>query len=154
MSNFLTLLIMIIIIIAVYKSCNKNRENDLRREINTSFAHMGGVEPSQAEAANYYSNFPQPPPPYGLVVDANSAPSMPSTQMGSMPPTTTASQSYVPPLAGYKPEQHQAADPGLLNDPTSVTVNAQATQGSAGWSSFLTGAAVGGVTGFLLNRRK
>ncbi len=145
---------MIIIIVAVYKSCNKNRENDLRRDINTSFIHMGAGgtgETSQADA-NYYSNFPQPPPPYGLVVDASTAyiPPMPPSQVAPLQPPPVA-----PPLAGFKPNHHQANPSNPLNDQTGAALNPQpAQQSTTGWSSFLAGAAVGGVTSFLLNRRK
>jgi hypothetical protein len=154
---------MIIIIIAVYKSCNKNRENELRREINTSFAHMGGLDSPMAD--NYYSNFPPPPPPYGLVVDASSAATVPNLPTLHQPPQPAVSlppmvpSSSQPPLGVYiKPERaatgvhvnHQTA----MHDTSNVAVNAQPVQSSSGWSSFLTGGAVGGVTGFLLSRRK
>jgi hypothetical protein len=52
---------MIVIISAIYKSCNKHRENDFRRNFTGTLAHV--IE-SQDPNVNSNSLFPPPPPPY------------------------------------------------------------------------------------------
>jgi hypothetical protein len=52
---------MIVIISAIYKSCNKHRENDFRRNFTGTLAHV--IE-SQDPNLNSNSLFPPPPPPY------------------------------------------------------------------------------------------
>ena len=52
---------MIVIISAIYKSCNKHRENDFRRNFTGTLAHV--IE-SQDPNANSSNMFPPPPPPY------------------------------------------------------------------------------------------
>ncbi len=60
LSNFLTLLIMIVIILAVYKSCAKNRELEPRLDL--TYAHVfNGNDQTQLTPAGL---FPPPPPPY------------------------------------------------------------------------------------------
>lgn len=66
LSNFLTLIIMIVIISAIYKSCNKHRESEIRRDINGTFAHVIDSN-NQEPSLNTNGLFPPPPPPYGLV---------------------------------------------------------------------------------------
>jgi len=63
LSNFLTLIIMIIIILTVYKSCTKNRENDLLRRELGSYAHI--IESTDSNFNTNSNLFPPPPPPYG-----------------------------------------------------------------------------------------
>ena len=158
LSNFLTLLIMIIVIIAVYKSCNKNRENNLRRDINNTF----GANVVEVNDPNYYSTaaataaFPPPPPPYGFVTipEAGSHPVLPSIPSVASP----TNSSVPPPPAGFKPINTSSTTSANSNDSREYSANVNAPQApaqnnSSGWSSFLTGAAVGGVTGFLLSRR-
>lgn len=115
LSNFLTLLIMVVIILAVYKTCNKNRELELRRELNGTYAHVidgpgtGGVGDVYASplsthhggyGGGYFTSaapngggassnlFPPPPPPYGSLV-------MPTSTTGSSTLPTNETSSAV-----------------------------------------------------------
>lgn len=97
LSNFLTLLIMVVIILAVYKTCNKNRENEIRREINSTYAHIidgteyNALACSNTTTATSASNlFPPPPPPYRSVV-GNVGPSV-LNSAGLITPSTCVSQ--------------------------------------------------------------
>ena len=147
LSNFITLLIMMIIIIAFYKSCNKNRENDnLRREINnTAYMDLSlGISPSADQS--YYANmaFPPPPPPYGFVINTSG--------------TSSSTDSNIPkPVIMPPVDSNQNNNLTNLIDPrtnANIQSTTQTNAGSSAWTSFLTGAGVGGVTGFLLSRRK
>jgi hypothetical protein len=60
LSNFLTLIIMAIVFLAIYRSCNKNRANqELRREFQNGY----GINPENPDI-NLGNSFPAPPPPY------------------------------------------------------------------------------------------
>ena len=60
MSNFLTLLIMIVIMLAIYKSCSKNRDMDPRLDFNTTYAQVI----HGTDSAPITGVYPPPPPPY------------------------------------------------------------------------------------------
>lgn len=64
-SNFLTLMIMMIVILTIYKSCIKNRQAALRRNFNETYAQiiLDGTEQSASD-----SIFPPPPPSYSTTV--------------------------------------------------------------------------------------
>lgn len=163
LSNFLTMLIMIIIIVAVYKSCNKNRDNDLfRREFNSAYAQLGIVESAATNADSGYLSslaFPPPPPPYGQLVtstttEAAAAHSPHSAEINQTATSTHQTQQANTSASEPKPEQlseqrnAQSASSSLNHTITAASA-AQAPIG--GWANFLN---VNGVTGFLLNRRK
>lgn len=110
--------------LAVYKSCTKNRENDPRHDFNATYAQI--INQSDSVNTNE-AIYPPPPPPYGF------------------DPIYTATN---PPPAGFKPEV-------ITNEQNTLpTTNDNTNSNSTGWSSFLTGAAVGGIGTYLFNRRK
>lgn len=67
LSNFLTLLIMIVIVLAIYKSCSKNHETEHQRQDinNGTFAQViNGTDINTQNSSR--GLFPPPPPPYGF----------------------------------------------------------------------------------------
>ena len=139
--------------LAVYKSCNKHRENDLLRRELGSYAHI--IEPTDANFNMESNVYPPPPPPYGFV---NSASTNPTTARSDMDNPSAQSNintplsSSIPPQAGFKPEFTQSSN--NTNQPNSNESGAPTSESNISWGSFLSGAAVGGVAGYLLNRRK
>lgn len=68
-SNFLTLMIMMIVVLTIYKSCIKNRQAAIRRNFNETYAQIildGTDQPFSAPI------FPPPPPSYSTVVENTS----------------------------------------------------------------------------------
>lgn len=61
LSNFLSLAIIAIIILGVYKSCIKNRENEPRHDFNSTYAQIINQSDSLTPNEDIY---PPPPPPY------------------------------------------------------------------------------------------
>ena len=131
---------------AVYKSCNKTRENDLLRRELGSYAQI--VEPADSNFNQDANIYPPPPPPYGFATSATN-PLPERTNTDNL--THAAPNSINPPPAGFKPEFAQATT--TTNQPNS-SASSSNTESNISWGSFLSGAAVGGVTGYLLNRRK
>lgn len=68
-SNFLTLMIMMIVILTIYKSCIKNRQAALRRNFNETYAQiiLDGTEQTVSGPI-----FPPPPPSYSTTVQNTS----------------------------------------------------------------------------------
>ena len=136
--------------LAVYKSCNKHRENDLLRRELGSYAHI--IEPAESNFNMEPNVYPPPPPPYGFVNSSSTNPMTGRTDMeNSNSNANTQSQSNnpssIPPSAGFKPE---------FTNPTSNSnqSGASTSESNVSWGSFLSGAAVGGMAGYFLNRRK
>lgn len=125
MSNFLSLAIILIIILAVYKSCLKTRENEPRHDFNATYAQII----NQSESINTNESiYPPPPPPYGYN------------------PIYSASN---PPPPGFKPEVVN----NNCNEQTASGANTDASS-SNGWSSYITGASVGNIRSYLFSRTK
>lgn len=70
---------MIVVVLAVYKSCNKRREIEIRRDINSTYAHV--ITEGIDQNVNNTALFPPPPPPYGLVTDPAINPSSVQTEI-------------------------------------------------------------------------
>jgi hypothetical protein len=171
---------MIIIIVVVYKSCNRNRENELlRREINnTAYAQIFDSNLNQNLAgANYdqslYANvtFPAPPPPYGLVIGQNAEPchntesnarTIPTNQLVSENTATTTNDVPAANTSNrFKPESdvlnsnQPSSSNSNSNNNNNYNNNGRSNHNSKRiWPSFLTGAGVASVTGYFLGRRK
>jgi len=147
LSNFLTLLIMVVIILAVYKTCNKNRELELRRELNGTYAHVidgpgtGGVGDVYASplsthhgyGGGYFTSaapnsggassnlFPPPPPPYGSLVMPTSttgSSTLPTNEVSSA--TTVAANLSAPSGRLNQPDIEVASAAGAAAQATSV----------------------------------
>ena len=138
------------IVLAVYKSCNKHRENDLLRRELGSYAHI--IEPTESNFNLEPNVYPPPPPPYGFVNSSATNPMTGRTETensNTQSHTNNPSPSNIPPQStGFKPEfTHSNSN---SNQPGAPITSEQ----NGSWGSFLTGAAVGGMAGYLLNRRK
>jgi hypothetical protein len=118
---------MVCIVLAVYKSCHKNREADtIRRELG-SYAIVEHTDSNFNLDATTDCIYPPPPPPYGSTAD-NELPEI-SKPVEITPQTIQPSPS--PPL--------QPSTQSNDNMPTTEL------------SNLLGGAAVSGITGFILN---
>ena len=163
LSNFFTLIIMAFIVLAVYKSCNKSRENELMRRELGSYAHI--VEPSDSNFNMEHSNlYPPPPPPYGFVVNPpTSNPNGASGNPGGTEEYTNTNgqshQSDIPSATVFKPDLTQP-DASATN--TTENSNSQSNSSTSPpnvttessrntWGNLLTGAA---VAGYLLSIRR
>ena len=123
---------MVIIILTVYKSCTKNRENDLLRHELGSYAHI--IESADSSATS--NLFPPPPPPYGYDNANNPTGSIPNEAAESH-----STQQQQPQNCVYKPE---------------VTSNIQSnSESNASWgSNFPTAAAISSMASVFVNRRR
>lgn len=68
-SNFLTLMIMMIVVLTIYKSCIKSRQAAIRRNFNETYAQiiLDGADQTVSSTI-----FPPPPPSYSTTVQSNS----------------------------------------------------------------------------------
>lgn len=64
-SNFLTLMIMVIVVLTVYKSCIKNRQLATRRDLNETYAQIISDGSDQNLSPTI---FPPPPPSYSFAI--------------------------------------------------------------------------------------
>lgn len=176
---------MVVIILAVYKTCNKNREAEIRREINGTYAHVIEGCPGDLHPSPYINSshlFPPPPPPYGSLM-ANSSSQTGGTSTTSLllsnaassPGTTTTSTApammggsvgcALPnevvvtgagvQVASVGAEFKPTSDVASAVPPVATTTTTTTTSATSGWGNFLAGtAAVSGVAGYLLSRRK
>lgn len=127
LSNLFTLIIMIFIILAVYKSCNKNREADtVRRELG-SYAIVEHTDSNFNIDTASNCIYPPPPPPYGYTV-ANELPEISK-------PVEITTQTIPPPSL-----------PSLLQPQPPSTTNNFFNGNLMGG-----GGAVSGITGYFLN---
>lgn len=116
---------MIVIILAVYKSCNKNRENEVRRDINGTYAHI--VDGHETRYSYNSGLFPPPPPPYGFVATLD--PHQEEDAQSAATTTTT-----LPP--GFKPEY----------DTSSLAATSTSNYNStANWNNFPDGTSTSGA---------
>jgi hypothetical protein len=133
---------MIVIILAVYKSCTKYREYEPRQDLSNMYANGNSTLPGfdYPSGSATATAFPPPPPPYGFVNSNGQA---------------SSAGSYKPEYAHMHPTSTTTAS-GTFPDSASSGANPSQNNNSSNriWSSFLTGAAVGGLTGYLLNRRR
>lgn len=128
---------MVIIILTVYKSCTKNRENDLLRHELGSYAHI-----IESTDSNTTSNlFPPPPPPYGYDNASNNP-------TGSIPNEATESHSaqQQPQSCVYKPEIAS----NIQNNGQS---NSESNPSNT-WGNFPTAAAISSMASVFVNRRR
>lgn len=155
LSNFLTFLIIIVIMLIVYKSCTKYHDQDpsSRHHFRPDFANIYAPV-GVAESANLHfpsvptsassSTFPPPPPPYAYVAAA----------IAAQPPNAPG---FKPEYMPLPPSPSPNTDGASQTSTPFTNANSQqpttSSSSNVGWGNFLTGVGVGSVTGFLISRR-
>jgi hypothetical protein len=164
LSNFLSLLVMLVIILAVYKSCTKNRELEMRnvglingspQETNfNAILHASVVHNDSDNNLNYHNtnsnngyvpssvHFPPPPPSYGYAtshmnkpIETEAAPLSTTTSTTTLPNVNTNSQNTL------------TAEVQLQSGQQQLEIQPQ-----SGWSGFLSNAFSTNMASYFINR--